>query len=296
MNTEIDLGKAILFVHAHPDDESASTGGAIARYVREGRHVTVVTCTRGEQGKIGLPELRHLAADQDDTLGLWRAAELACALRELGVTDHRYLLGRGAFRDSGRRGAPSNDRPDAFWQADLDRAAIWLANVIREIKPAVVVTYDPYGGYGHPDHIQAHRVTMRGIEFAASPALPGIRHVVPRVLWCAVPAETIGLELAELKLHQADHPEFWVETDLAEYPDGVHPAAHITCELDISADYDAKCRALACHRTQLSVQGCYWRLASGRGMRIQDREWFIEVPGPGRIESVARHDLFEGLD
>ena len=294
--------RRILLSHAHPDDESCATGGTIAKYVAEGAHVTVVTCTRGEQGKIAVAELAHLAADQQDLLGDRRSAELRNALAALGVDDHRYLGGEGRYRDSGRMGGPSNDRPDAFWQADLEVAGGQLAEVLREVRPHVVITYDPNGGYGHPDHIQAHRVTMRAVELANEPGAAvvlGEPWAVPKLYWCAVPRDLIRSELLALKCEESDHPYMWVDTDVNEYPDGVHDDSEITTELNVSAHLEAKRRALAAHQTQLSVHGEMWVLASGRGMRIQDREWFIlvgDLAGPGDREHGWEQDLFAGID
>src|SRR6478609_7812612 len=149
----------LLLVHAHPDDESIATGATMARYVAEGRGVTLVTCTGGEMGEILVPELEHLAADRDDGLGEHRRGELEAAMKVLGVTDHRYLGGFGRYRDSGMEwhddghAVPGRDVPEnAFWHADLTEAATQLVEVIRELRPQVLVTYDQFGHYGHPDH------------------------------------------------------------------------------------------------------------------------------------------------
>src|SRR5690349_17465535 len=123
--------RRLLFVHAHPDDESICNGATMAKYAAEGAHVTLVTCTLGEEGEVVPPGLAHLAADRDDTLGRHRAAELAAAMRELGVTDHRFLGGRGRYRDSGMMGVPQNDRPGCLWQTPVDDAAPYLAEVVR---------------------------------------------------------------------------------------------------------------------------------------------------------------------
>src|SRR5438067_12801430 len=109
--------RRLLLVHAHPDDESINNGVTMARYVAEGAHVTLVTCTLGEEGEVIPPELAHLTADRDDTLGRHRIGELAAAMAQLGVSDHRFLGGPGRYRDSGMMGVPQNDRPDCFWQA-----------------------------------------------------------------------------------------------------------------------------------------------------------------------------------
>jgi len=157
----------LLLVHAHPDDESIGTGATMAKYAAGGAHVTLVTCTLGELGEIIPPGLAALAADRDDQLGGYRIGELDAACRALGVTDHRYLGGPGRWRDSGMIGTSGNDDPRSFWQADVEEAATALAAVIREVRPQVMVTYDDDGFYGHPDHIQAHRVAWRAFQLAA---------------------------------------------------------------------------------------------------------------------------------
>ncbi len=159
----MDPARRLLLVHAHPDDESIGTGAVMAKYAAEGAQVTLVTCTLGELGEIIPPDLAHLGADE---LGEYRIGELDAACAELGVTDHRYLGGPGRWRDSGMIGTAGNDDPRSFWQADVDEAAAALLGVIRAVRPQVLVTYDANGFYGHPDHIQAHRVAWRAFEQA----------------------------------------------------------------------------------------------------------------------------------
>jgi N-acetyl-1-D-myo-inositol-2-amino-2-deoxy-alpha-D-glucopyranoside deacetylase len=159
-------GRRLLLVHAHPDDESIGTGTTMAKYAAEGARVTLVTCTLGEEGEIIPPSLAHLAAGREDRLGEYRIGELAAACAVLGVTDHRFLGGPGRWRDSGMMGTPANADPRCFWRADLDEAARALLDVISEVRPQVLVTYDANGYYGHPDHIQAHRVAWRAFELA----------------------------------------------------------------------------------------------------------------------------------
>jgi N-acetyl-1-D-myo-inositol-2-amino-2-deoxy-alpha-D-glucopyranoside deacetylase len=161
-----DRGGGLLLVHAHPDDESIHTGATMARYAAHGVPVTLVTCTLGELGEVIPAELGYLAADQADQLGQYRIGELAAACAALGVTDHRFLGGPGRWRDSGMMGTPANDDPRCFWRADLDEAAGALLDVIGEVRPQVLVTYDANGFYGHPDHIQAHRVAWRAFELS----------------------------------------------------------------------------------------------------------------------------------
>ena len=167
----------LLLVHAHPDDEVIGQGATMAKYVAEGRGVTLVTCTAGEMGEILVPELEHLAADKEDRLGEHRKGEIADAMTALGVTDHRWLGGFQHFRDSGMKWhedgyaiAADDVHDNAFANADLTRAADLLVEIIREVRPQVLVTYDEFGGYGHPDHIQAHRVAMYAAQLAAVPS------------------------------------------------------------------------------------------------------------------------------
>src|ERR1700722_11375364 len=138
--------RRLLLVHAHPDDESIGTGATMARYAAEGARVTLVTCTLGELGEIIPPRLAHLAADRDGGLGEYRIGELARACEALGVSDHRFLGGAGRWRDSGMMGTPGNEAPGCFWQADPGQAAAALAEVIADVRPQVLVSYDDHGG------------------------------------------------------------------------------------------------------------------------------------------------------
>ena len=159
------------------DELTIGQGATMARYVAEGVGVTLVTCTGGEMGEILVPELEHLGSDQDDTLADERRIELTNAMKALGVSDHRYLGGFGRYRDSGMKWhedghavAADDVHENAFWNADLTEAASHLVEIIREVRPQVLVTYDQFGGYGHPDHIQAHRVAMYASMLAAIPS------------------------------------------------------------------------------------------------------------------------------
>ena len=137
----------------------------MATYAAEGARVTLVTCTLGELGEIIPPDLSHLLPDE---LGQHRIVELDRACRALGVEDHRFLGGEGKYRDSGMMGLPDNDDPRCFWQASVEEAAADLVKVIEEVAPDVIVTYDANGFYGHPDHIQAHRVAWRAHELTGA--------------------------------------------------------------------------------------------------------------------------------
>lgn len=245
----------VLLVHAHPDDESINNGVTMAACVEHGVPVTLVTCTRGEEGEVIPAHLARLAADRDDALGPHRAGELAAAMRRLGVTDHRFLGGDdggGRWRDSGMLGVPSNDRPDAFWQAEVDEAAGELAAVIRQVRPATLITYDPHGGYGHPDHIQAHRVATRAAELAAGPGPGGEPgHRIARVLWNSV-ARTAA-EAALARLRAAGPGRFPGIAELSDIP-GVVDDAEIAVEVvGTPGQAAAKAAAMRAHATQIEV-------------------------------------------
>src|SRR5690242_12997992 len=162
------MDQRMLLVHAHPDDESIQNSATMAKYAAQGAQVTLVTCTLGEEGEVLVPELAHLASDQEDRLGEHRITELANAMKELGVSDHRFLGGPGRYRDSGmvwhesgHATAGEDVKEGTFWRADLLEAADHLVEIIREVRPQVLVCYDEFGGYGHPDHIQADRKSTR---------------------------------------------------------------------------------------------------------------------------------------
>src|SRR5215472_4602118 len=137
----------VLFVHAHPDDESIETGATMAKYAADGAAVTLVTCTLGELGEVIPPDLAHLAWDRENRLGQHRIGELAAACAALGVTDHRFLGGHGRWHDSGMMGTPPNDWDGAFWRADVDEAASVLLEIISDVRPQVLITYDANGFY-----------------------------------------------------------------------------------------------------------------------------------------------------
>jgi N-acetyl-1-D-myo-inositol-2-amino-2-deoxy-alpha-D-glucopyranoside deacetylase len=296
----LDAGRRLLLVHAHPDDETIGNGVTMARYVGEGAHVTLVTCTLGEEGEVLVPELAHLAADQDDELGRHRVGELATAMEALGVRDHRFLGGAGRFRDSGMMGLPTNDRPDCFWQADLDEAAGLLVQVIREVRPQVLLTYDDDGGYGHPDHIQAHRVAMRGAELAADPAYgTGEPWQIAKVYWNAIPESVLREGIRAIR--DAGDTTFFegMDPDTDEMPSFVLPDELVTTKIDGMDHVDAKMAAMRAHATQITVDGPFFALSNNLGNRVWGVEYYRLVhgtPGTERDSDGRETDLFAGLD
>ena len=287
--------RRLLLVHAHPDDETIGTGATMAKYSAEGVDVTLVTCTLGEEGEILVPELAHLAADQTDGLGRHRIDELAEAMRILGVSDHRFLGGPGRFRDSGMMGVPSNDRPDCFWRADLLEAAGELVAIIREVRPHVVVTYDDFGGYGHPDHIQAHRVTHYAVSLAESASFrpqSGTPWSVPKVYWTAFPRSIVRAGIMALRAEGSDS-EF-----AAMDPDDIPFACDdelITTAIEANDFVDVKMRALAAHRTQVTVDGSFFALSNNLGSEVMGTEYFRLAKGNRGHDFHRETDLFAGI-
>ena len=249
-------GRRLLLVHAHPDDESIGTGATMAKYAAQGAGVTLVTCTLGELGEIIPPGLAHLAADRDDRLGQYRIGELDAACAALGVTGHRFLGGPGRWRDSGMMGTPGNDDPRCFWRAGVDAAAAELAAVIREVRPQVMVSYDAEGGYGHPDHIQAHRVAWRAFQLSAGTPEPVAK------FYAAANADS----------------------------------AQVTTEIDGTGYLPVKLAAMRAHATQIIVDGQHFALSDRVRRDVTSHECYTLLAGgpDGDLHSRER-DLFAGI-
>jgi N-acetyl-1-D-myo-inositol-2-amino-2-deoxy-alpha-D-glucopyranoside deacetylase len=293
--------RRLLLVHAHPDDESITSGATMAKYVADGAHVTLLTCTLGEEGEVLVPEFRQLAADEADQLGGLRIGELAEAMRALGVTDHRFLGGAGRFRDSGMMGTASNDHPRAFWRAakdpDVFDAAVAAAvEVIREVRPQVVVTYDDNGEYGHPDHIMAHRVATAALDRAADPAFgAGAPWSVAKLYWTATPKSELQRGFDALRA-AGDAAPFGV-ADVEELSFGIDDAL-VTTAVDGAGHGAQKMAALAAHRTQITVDSPFFALSNMLGREVLSVEYYRLVrgePGPGRDAAGRETDLFSGV-
>jgi N-acetyl-1-D-myo-inositol-2-amino-2-deoxy-alpha-D-glucopyranoside deacetylase len=261
---------SILLVHAHPDDETINNGATMAKYVAEGAKVTLVTCTRGEEGEILVPHLAHLSSANLDGLGLIREVELANAMKELGVTDHRFL---GApevkWREIGMMGTPPNDRKDCFWQADLDTAANYLVNIILEVKPDVLITYDDFGGYGHPDHIQAHRVAMRAAELVED------RFSIKKIYWNTMPRSVIQSGIDAMK---AEGSDFFGAESADDLP-FAKPDEVVTTHIDATAFVDQKMKAMAAHPTQIALDGPFFALSNQIGLAVWGHEYYTLIKG-----------------
>jgi N-acetyl-1-D-myo-inositol-2-amino-2-deoxy-alpha-D-glucopyranoside deacetylase len=292
----------MLLVHAHPDDETIGTGLTMARYADEGAQVTLVTCTLGEQGEILVPELTGLAADRADQLGGYRIVELDRAMTALGITDHRFLGGAGAWRDSGMMGTSGNDDPRAFWSCARDRtrfdeAVRQAVAVIREVRPHVLVTYDDNGFYGHPDHIMAHRVAMAAADRAAEPDGDGKPWRIEKIYWTALPKSALQRGIDALRA-AGDKTSFDGVDSVDELPMG-SPDGDVTTAIEGKAFVEAKNRALRAHATQISVDGQFFALSNNIGLELTTVDYYTIVRGElagARDADDRETDLFAGID
>ena len=282
-------GLRALFVHAHPDDETITTGGTIAALVSAGADVRVVTCTLGEEGEVLGEQYAGLVADRADQLGGFRISELANALRALGVDRPRFLGGAGRWRDSGMAGTASVDHPRAFVRSGQN-AVDHLVAVLDEWRPQLVVTYDPDGGYGHPDHIRAHDIVHAAVEESGHPPA--------RLAWTV----TARSEVSHTHPDPPAHLRHAAEDELPSIPD-----SRLTHRVPLDdRDYAAKLEALTGHATQLELvrgaDGEPWFLALTNAVLqpVPQTEWYICHDRAEREGSYvkcppgSRH-LFEGL-
>jgi N-acetyl-1-D-myo-inositol-2-amino-2-deoxy-alpha-D-glucopyranoside deacetylase len=289
----------LLLVHAHPDDESIGTGATMAKYAAQGAGVTLITCTLGELGEIIPPELADLAWDKQNKLGEYRIGELNAACAALGVTDHRFLGGPGRWHDSGMMGTPSNDWDGVFWRADVDEAARVLLEVINEVRPQVMVTYDANGFYGHPDHIQAHRVAWRAFELADGLVTKFYATAAPKsVLFEGIMAMRAEREAAGEEADSGAGSRFENVESVDDLPFGV-PDDQVSTEIDARDYLDAKVAAMRAHASQIAVDSPFFALSDGVGRRAFGIEHYTLLAGP-RGTGPGPHgwesDLFAGID
>jgi len=295
------MSLSLLLVHAHPDDETIANGATMAAYIAQGVSVTLVTCTRGEEGEVLVPELAHLASSAENTLGDYRVGELDRAMERLNVKDHIFLgAPNKKYRDSGMMGTVQNDAPGNFWKTDLDAAAADLVALIRDRKPQVLVTYDEFGGYGHPDHIKAHQVAMRAAELAADSSYgTGSAWEISKIYWTAVPRSAVKNGLSSKKLNMKILlrifkyvPSKWITMPF------VKPDEAVTTEFDGNAFTAAKIAALNEHKTQLVMDGSKFEFSKNLALEIGGTEYYTLVKGvkAGLLNSQGREtDLFAGV-
>ena len=297
--------RRLMLVHAHPDDETIGNGVTMASYAAAGAAVTLVTCTLGEEGEVLVPALEHLGADHDDALGPHRLGELEQAMAALGITDFVRLGGDFRYRDSGmaydeQRRAIARDvlRDGIFWTADLLEAADLLVPLIRDRRPHVLATYNEFGGYGHPDHVQAHRVAMYAYVLAGAPSYRpdlGEAWQVPRVLWNTMSRRRMAEGIAALRA--AGDTETFADWDVDD------PSLPMLSDDDaivavVAAPefVGAKLAAMRAHATQITEDGPFFASSDVLGDGMWAEEFYrlaagVPFPGEGRAT-----DLFEGLD
>ena len=286
----VSAAKRLLLVHAHPDDETINNGVTMAKYAALGAQVTLVTCTRGEEGEVLVTELANLASDKDDKLGEHREVELKDAMAQLGINDFRFLgAPNKKWRDSGMMGTTQNERGDVFWQADLDEASHELVKIILETKPQVLITYDEFGGYGHPDHIKAHRVAMRAAELAAEQGWQ-----ISKIYWNTMPRSIIQMGIEKMKEVGSD---FFGAESADDLP-FAKPDELVTTVVNAPEYVPQKLEAMKAHATQISVDGPFFALSNNLGLSVWGDEYYTLVKGEktAPIDSKGRElDIFAGV-
>jgi LmbE family N-acetylglucosaminyl deacetylase len=267
----------IVLVHAHPDDEASTTGGIIARYSAEGARIVLVTCTNGELGDS--PKGLAPSDDAHDVAEVvaHRMDELERSCEILGV-DRLVLLG---YHDSGMMGWPQNDAPESFWQTPVQVAAKRLAEILDEEHADVVVTYDENGFYGHPDHIQANRITLAAIEMAAA---------TPKLYYATVARSSFDRLGAMMEEHGIERPE---PEDDEGAPEMGTPDAQIGAIIDVSDYVGAKRQALAAHASQ-TADSFFFQLPESIFREMFTNEWFVRVQDPTG-QSGVEDDLLRGI-
>jgi LmbE family N-acetylglucosaminyl deacetylase len=283
------MGLTFLAVHAHPDDEASSTGGLYRVLANEGVRTVLVTCTNGECGDAldgAKPDADHHDADEVAKI---RAVELDNAVKILGI-DRLVRLG---YRDSGMKGWPQNEDPESFWATPLDEAAKKLAEVLLEERPQVVMTYNAFGFYGHPDHIQAHRVTMAALELLDyEPTLyfntiPTSLMATMRERWEREDREKAAADAAK-GIVRAPEPE---ESEEDQIEMGTLDEL-IDVAVDVSSANDAKYDALAAHHSQIADS--FWmKMGREQFKEVMRTEWFVRVTNPTNVDGPA-DDIFVG--
>lgn len=280
-------GYRLLLVHAHPDDETINNGATMAMYAALGAQVTLVTCTRGEEGEVLVEEHSHKAAAHDDLLGEHRVIELADAMKALGVSDHRFLgAPHKQYRDSGMMDTEPNNREDSFWKADFAEATRHLIDVIEEVKPHVLITYDEFGGYGHPDHIQAHRVAMAAAKESSWD--------IPKIYWNVTPRSVIQEGIDKMKEVGSD----FFGADNADDLPFCKDDSFVSTLIDGNDYVEAKMAAMRAHATQISVDGPFFALSNNLGLQVWGHEYYTLVKGEKAApfdDAMRERDIFSGI-
>jgi N-acetyl-1-D-myo-inositol-2-amino-2-deoxy-alpha-D-glucopyranoside deacetylase len=297
----------LLMVHAHPDDETTTTGATAARYAAQGVAVHLVTCTRGERGEILDEEVLGAVGSGDgaaEALGAVRVGELEAASHAIGFAGHRFLGGPGRWWDSGMAGEPTNTDPRALVAGDRREQTAELSAVIRQLRPQVLVTYDSHGGYGHPDHIRAHELSMSAVVHAGGPQVPD-PWTVAKTYAAVVPHGALVRVAQEMSSRAMDGPNPFAglaralaedrPLTAADFPFGV-PDELVSARIDARAWLPAKTAAMRAHRSQMAQNGWFFMLAenSGGGFGVEHFQLLSGGRGPVQDDGLEA-DLFAGL-
>jgi LmbE family N-acetylglucosaminyl deacetylase len=269
---------------AHPDDEVFSCGGVMALNQKRDIHTTLVCATKGEAGEISSPELADIA-----TIGAVREQELIEAAKYVGIDDLQFL----GYRDSGMAGTPANEEPAAYTNALASEVVPRLVRFIRDLQPQVIITFDPTGGYGHPDHIAIHKHTVEAFHAAADPAYYpefGEPWQTQRLFY-PVFQRTIFTDLHDQLLAQGIEPPKWFDGDDAgpEFPD-----QPVHARVQVSSVVVAKWAAFKCHRTQFGKEHPFMLVPEDFIMKLIEEEWF-ELAWPEEKPETPLTDLFADL-
>ncbi|WP_392508264.1 N-acetyl-1-D-myo-inositol-2-amino-2-deoxy-alpha-D-glucopyranoside deacetylase [Naumannella halotolerans] len=304
-DSDLIPSRRLMLVHAHPDDESSQTALTMAKYAAEGARVTLVTCTLGELGEIVSEPLKQLTPDE---LGPYRLGELTRAMAALGVTDFVRLGGDGRYHDSGMAYAEDGSvialaelRDDCFWNADLAEAANHLVALIRDRRPQVLITYDDFGGYGHPDHVKAHRVAMYAYLLAAVPGYRtdlGDPWQISRVFWSGFSQSSVRQMVRALRAAGDTEAFAHIDPDAETLPMGVDDA-YIAARIHAPEFTAAQYAALAAHASQVDLStGFFGALekASAAGAEVWTDENYRLAAGAPLPGPLPADDLFAGLD
>ena len=275
----VDRPLTLMAVHAHPDDEATGTGGVLARYAAEGIRTVLVTCTDGSCGD-GPGGVKPGEPGHDPAaVAAVRREELEAACRVLKVSDLELL----GYADSGMMGWAQNEAPGAFWTTPVPEAAARLAELMRVYQPDVVVTYDENGFYGHPDHIQAHRITMAAVELTGIPA---------KVYWTTAPRSMMA-EFGRIMRELGADWEAPEEGGEQEMPQIGLPDEEISTWVDVAEFGPRKFEALAAHASQ-SENIFFLNLGVERFTQLMGRETFVRVRDSTGA-ALPEDDLFAGL-
>jgi LmbE family N-acetylglucosaminyl deacetylase len=275
------MPKTLLAIFAHPDDETFGPGGTLAKYAAEEVAVHLICATRGEVGESDLDDL----GDCED-LACQREQELRCAANVLGLSEVHFL----DYQDSGMAGSLANEHPRALIQADPDALAGQVADWIRRLQPQVVLTFDPYGAYGHPDHIAVHRATVAAYERLAKGERP------PELYFAAIMQTLLKWTVWLMPLFGFDARAVGKNKDI-DLRAALDHALPITTKIDVGPYYEVKRQAAACHRSQLSGPGPFWdRLPQWLVRRAQSTETFHRASPPFQRGERTERDFFTDTD